>query len=63
MTNTKMYAIINPQNIYERMFVMWKVILLFGLPMLIPFEIAYGVIMNVLGPLGLPDFLGIMTNM
>lgn len=44
------------------MFVMWKVILLFGLPMLIPFEIAYGVIMNVLGPLGLPDFLGIMTN-
>lgn len=39
---------------------MWKVLLLFGLPMMIPFEIAYGLMMKVLGPLGFPDILGIM---
>ena len=42
---------------------MWKMLLLFGMPLLYPFEIAYGVFMNIFGPLGVPDFLGIMTNM
>ena len=42
---------------------MWKMFLICLLPALTPFEIAYGVIMNIFGPLGLPDFLGIMTNM
>ncbi len=41
---------------------MWKMILLFGMPLLLPFEIAYGLMMKVLGPLGLPDFLGIMIK-
>lgn len=39
---------------------MWKMLLLFGLPLLTPFEIAYGLLMKVLMPLGVPDFLGIM---
>ena len=41
---------------------MWKMILLFGMPLLLPFEIVYGLMMKVLGPLGLPDFLGIMIK-
>ena len=41
---------------------MWKMILLFGMPLLIPFEIAYGLLMKIFGPLGLPDFLGIMMK-
>ena len=43
--------------------IMLKVFMIFGMPLAYPFLIAYGVIMNVLGPLGLPDFLGLMTNM
>lgn len=39
---------------------MWKLFLVFGMPMLIPFEIGYGLLMKVLGPLGVPDFLGIL---
>ncbi len=41
---------------------MWKMVLLFGMPLLVPFEIAYGLLMKVLGPLGVPDFLGIMIK-
>ena len=41
---------------------MWKMFLLFCMPLLIPFEIAYGLLMKVFGPLGLPDFLGIMMK-
>ena len=41
---------------------MWKMILLFGMPLLLPFEIAYGLLMKVFGPLGLPDFLDIMIK-
>lgn len=41
---------------------MWKMVLLFGMPLMIPFEIAYGLLMKVLGPLGVPDFLGIMIK-
>lgn len=41
---------------------MLKMILLFGMPLLLPFEIAYGLLMKVFGPLGLPDFLGIMMK-
>lgn len=42
---------------------MWKMLLMFGMPLAYPFMIAYGIFMNVFGPLGVPDFLGIMTNM
>ncbi len=41
---------------------MWKMLLMFGMPLLLPFEIAYGLLMKVLGPLGVPDFLGIMKK-
>lgn len=41
---------------------MWKMLLVFGMPLLIPFEIAYGLLMKVLGPLGVPDFLGILAK-
>ena len=41
---------------------MWKMVLMFLMPMLYPFEIAYGLLMKVLGPLGVPDFLGIMRT-
>lgn len=41
---------------------MWKMLLLFALPLLTPFEIAYGLAMKVLMPLGVPDFLGIMKT-
>ena len=41
---------------------MWKMLLAFALPLLTPFEIAYGLMMKVLGPLGVPDFLGIMAD-
>ncbi len=41
---------------------MWKMLLLFVLPLLTPFEIAYGLAMKVLMPLGVPDFLGIMKT-
>ena len=41
---------------------MWKMILMFGMPLLLPFEIAYWLLMKVFGPLGLPDFLGIMMK-
>ena len=43
--------------------IMWKIFMILGMPLAYPFLIAYGIIMNVFGPLGLPDFLGIMTNM
>lgn len=42
---------------------MWKLLLVFGMPLAYPFLIAYGIIMNIFGPLGLPDILGLMTNM
>lgn len=41
---------------------MWKMLLLFVLPLLTPFEIAYGLAMKILMPLGVPDFLGIMKT-
>lgn len=41
---------------------MWKILLLFGMPLLYPFAIAYALIMKVLGPLGVPDFLGILIK-
>ncbi len=41
---------------------MWKMLLVFVLPLLTPFEIAYGLLMKIFGPLGLPDFLGIMMK-
>ena len=41
---------------------MWKILLMFGMPLLLPFEIAYGLAMKVLRPLGVPDFLGIMID-
>ena len=41
---------------------MWKMVLLFILPLLTPLEILYALIMKVLGPLGVPDFLGILTK-
>ena len=40
---------------------MWKMLLVFVLPLLTPFEIAYALIMKVLRPLGVPDFLGILN--
>ena len=42
--------------------VMWKMVLMFLSPMLFPFEILYGMLMKVLMPLGVPDFLGIMQT-
>ncbi len=42
---------------------MWKILMVFGMPLFYPFLITYGIIMNVLGPLGVPDFLGLMSNM
>ena len=41
---------------------MWKMLLLFGMPLLLPFEIAYALVMKVLMPLGVPDFLGIIIK-
>ena len=41
---------------------MWKLLLAFALPLLTPFEIAYGLAMKVLMPLGVPDVLGIMQT-
>lgn len=41
---------------------MWKILLLFIIPLLTPFEILYALLMKVLGPLGVPDFLGIMNK-
>lgn len=41
---------------------MWKMLLMFGMPLLLPFEIAYALLMKILGPLGVPDFLGIMIQ-
>ncbi len=41
---------------------MWKMLLIFVLPLLTPLEIAYGLAMKVLMPLGVPDFLGIMMD-
>lgn len=43
--------------------IMWKLLLVFGMPLAYPFLIAYGIIMNIFGPLGLPDIFGLMTNM
>ncbi len=40
---------------------MWKMVLLFGMPALTPFAIAYALVMRILRPLGVPDFLGILT--
>ncbi len=42
---------------------MWKVLMIFAMPLSYPFLIGYGLLMNILGPLGVPDFLGLMTNM
>lgn len=39
---------------------MWKMLLLFGMPLLLPLEIVYALVMKVLMPLGVPDILGIM---
>ena len=36
--------------------------LVFALPLLTPLEIAYGLAMKVLMPLGVPDVLGIMQT-
>lgn len=41
---------------------MWKMLLVFMMPLLTPFEIAYGLAMKVLMPLGVPDVLGIMKT-
>lgn len=41
---------------------MWKMLLVFGMPLLLPFEIAYALAMKVLMPLGVPDFLGIIIK-
>lgn len=41
---------------------MWKLLLLFGMPLLLPLEIGYGLIMQILGPLGFPDILGWMAT-
>lgn len=41
---------------------MWKMLLVFVLPLLTPLEIAYGLAMKVLMPLGVPDVLGIMKT-
>ena len=41
---------------------MWKMVLLFVLPLLTPLEIAYALLMKILRPLGIPDFLGILTD-
>ena len=41
---------------------MWKMGLLFGMPLLYPFAIAYALAMKVLMPLGVPDFLGILIT-
>ena len=41
---------------------MWKLLLVFAMPLLTPFEIAYGVAMKVLMPLGVKDVLGIMQT-
>ena len=41
---------------------MWKMLLLFGMPLLLPFEISYALVMKVLMPLGVPDFLGIIIK-
>ena len=43
-------------------FIMWKMLLVFMMPLLTPFEIAYGLAMKVLMPLGVPDVLGIMKT-
>ena len=40
---------------------MWKMMLAFILPLITPLEIAYGLAMKVLMPLGVPDYLGIMA--
>lgn len=41
---------------------MWKMGLLFGMPLLYPLAIAYALAMKVLMPLGVPDFLGILIT-
>ena len=41
---------------------MWKMFLLFILPLLTPLEIAYALIMKILRPLGVPEFLGILRD-
>ena len=41
---------------------MWKLLLAFAMPLLTPLEIAYALLMRVLMPLGVPDFLGIMQT-
>ena len=43
--------------------IMWKVFMILGLPFFNLLAIAYGIMMNILGPLGMPDFLGLRTNM
>lgn len=52
----------NTAKIIKGDFVMWKILLVFGMPLMYPFIILYGIIMNIFGPLGLPDFLGIMMK-
>ena len=41
---------------------MWKMFMMFVMPMLYPLLIVYARLMKVLMPLGLPDFLGIMQT-
>ena len=42
---------------------MWKIFLLFGMPLLYPAMGVYELIMKVLGPLGVPDIIDILTTM
>ena len=42
---------------------MWKIFLLFIMPLLYPAMGVYELIMKVLGPLGLPDIIEMMTTM
>ena len=42
---------------------MWKIFLLFIMPLLYPAMGIYQLIMNVLGPLGVPDIIDILTTM
>lgn len=41
---------------------MWKMLLLFVLPLLTPLEILYALVMKILRPLGVPDFFGILVD-
>ena len=42
---------------------MWKIFLLFGMPLLYPIMGVYQLAMKVLAPLGVPDIIDILTTM